>query len=59
MKEFISNYIDNLYNSFKNNETTNRLREMGDLNLYTPISHFNKTETIHSLFCDTVLENVL
>jgi len=45
--------------TFSGFKATNRLRTMGDLNFYTPISHFNKVETVHSLLCDSILEIVL
>lgn len=41
------------FSGFKEN---NRLRNLGDLNFYVPVSHFNKVESIHLLLCDCILE---
>jgi D-sedoheptulose 7-phosphate isomerase len=37
----------------------NRLRQIGDLNFYTPVNHFNKIESAHLLLCDCILEIIV
>lgn len=37
----------------------NRLRQIGDLNFYVPVSHYNKVESTHLLLCDCVLEIIV
>lgn len=37
----------------------NRLRQVGDLNFYAPIAHYNKVESAHLLLCDCILEIVV
>ena len=45
--------------TFSGFKETNKLRGLGDLNFYTPVSHFNKVESIHLLLCDCILEIIL
>lgn len=45
--------------TFSGFEGTNRLRTLGDLNFYTPVSHFNQVESIDLLLCDCILEIIL
>lgn len=45
--------------TFSGFKETNRLIGLGDLNFYTPVSHFNKVESIHLLLCDCILEIIL
>ena len=42
--------------TFSGFEKTNRLRELGDLNFYTPSFHYNQVESIDLLLCDCILE---
>lgn len=42
--------------TFSGFKETNRLRGLGDLNFYTPVSHYNKVESLHLLLCDAILE---
>ena len=37
----------------------NHLRKLGDLNFYTPVSNYNRVESIHLLLCDCILEVIL
>jgi len=45
--------------TFSGFKETNKVRGLGDLNFYTPVSHFNKVESIHLLLCDCILEIIL
>lgn len=45
--------------TFSGFKETNSLINLGDLNFYTPVSHFNKVESIHLLLCDCILELIL
>ncbi|HDQ23154.1 MAG TPA: SIS domain-containing protein [Candidatus Uhrbacteria bacterium] len=45
--------------TFSGFKESNRLIGLGDLNFYTPVSHFNKVESIHLLLCDCILEIIL
>jgi len=45
--------------TFSGFKESNRLRGLGNLNFYTPVSHFNKVESIHLLLCDCILEIIL
>ncbi|MBU4332468.1 HAD-IIIA family hydrolase [Patescibacteria group bacterium] len=42
--------------TFSGFKQTNRLRNIGELNFYTPVSHYNKVESLHLLLCDCILE---
>jgi len=42
--------------TFSGFKETNRLRNIGNLNFYTPVSHYNKVESLHLLLCDCILE---
>lgn len=42
--------------TFSGFKEENNLRALGELNFYTPCSHFNKVESIHLLLCDCILE---
>ncbi|MGE4554834.1 MAG: SIS domain-containing protein [Candidatus Paceibacterota bacterium] len=45
--------------TFSGFKETNHLRKLGDLNFYTPSSHFNQVESIDLLLCDCILEIIL
>ncbi|MFA5392125.1 MAG: SIS domain-containing protein [Candidatus Paceibacterota bacterium] len=45
--------------TFSGFKEANRIIGLGDLNFYTPVSHFNKVESIHLLLCDCILEIIL
>lgn len=45
--------------TFSGFKDTNRLRQYGDLNFYTPVQHFNKVESLHLLLCDCILELIV
>lgn len=42
--------------TFSGFKETNRLRNLGDLNFYIPVHHYNKVESLHLLLCDCILE---
>lgn len=37
----------------------NRLRQIGDMNFYTAVNHYNKVESVHLLLCDCILEIIV
>lgn len=45
--------------TFSGFKRTNHLRKLGDLNFYTPSSHYNQVESIDLLLCDCILEIIL
>ncbi|MCX6764128.1 MAG: HAD-IIIA family hydrolase [Candidatus Nealsonbacteria bacterium] len=45
--------------TFSGFKEINRLRNLGDLNFYTPVQHFNKVESLHLLLCDCILEIIV
>lgn len=45
--------------TFSGFKKTNSLRKLGDLNFFTPSSHYNQVESIDLLLCDCILEIIL
>lgn len=45
--------------TFSGFKETNRLRQLGDLNFYVPVQHYNKVESLHLLLCDCILEVIV